>query len=212
MDCSEQSGVKVSKPMSRRKVEPLRKLSVAEREDLERIGRERKAPVEWVQRARIILAVSKGKQYRQAAQAVGRRDVASVSRLVKRFNEEGVAALDSRHGGGPVVKYGSAERERILREVQRQPTCAQAGTAHWSLKSLKQALRTASDGLPEVSEDTLRKVLLEGGYSWQQSRSWCQTGQASRIRKQGTVPITDPNTEVKKKRLNTPISWVRRRV
>ena len=212
MDCSEQSGVKVSKPMSRRKVEPLRKLSVAEREDLERIGRERKAPVEWVQRARIILAVSKGKQYRQAAQAVGRRDVASVSRLVKRFNEEGVAALDSRHGGGPVVKYGSAERERILREVQRQPTCAQDGTAHWSLKSLKQALRTASDGLPEVSEDTLRKVLLEGGYSWQQSRSGCQTGQASRIRKQGTVPITDPNTEVKKKRLNTPISWVRRRV
>jgi hypothetical protein len=63
---------------------------------------------------------------------------------------------------------------------------------------LCQALRKAPDGLPEISEDTIRTVLLEAGFSWQNTRSWCETGQAVRKRKRGKVIVTDPDATAKK--------------
>jgi transposase len=116
---------------------------------------------------------------------------------VKRFNQEGLNAINPRHGGGHPAKYGPAERERILREVRRKPDPKTNGTATWSLKTLCQALRKAPDGLPEVSEDTIRNVLLEAGFSWQASRSWCKTGTVIRKRKRGTVTVTDPDASAK---------------
>lgn len=184
--------------MSRRKVHPLRTLSEEEYTELEAISRERSAPAEWVTRAKIILLVSQGSEYQAAARAVGRRDGDRVAALVKRFNDEGLAALVPRHGGGPKIRYGVSERGRILREVERKPNCEQDGTAQWSLSTLQRRLHQASDGLPRVSEFTIRKVLLEAGYDWQHSRSWCQTGQAVRKRKAGTVVVTDPDREAKK--------------
>ena len=184
--------------MSRRKAHPLRVLTEEEHEELEAISRERSVPAEWMIRAKIILRVSEGAEYQTAASEVGRRDGDRVAALVQRFNEEGLAALASRHEGGPAVKYGVAERERILKEVRRQPSCQEDGTAKWSLSTLQHCLREAQDGLPTVSEFTIRKVLLETGYTWQGSRSWCQTGQVVRKRKRGPEIVTDPDSEAKK--------------
>jgi hypothetical protein len=184
--------------MSRRKSEALRQFSPEEQSELEAISRERSAPAEMVIRATRLLKVSQGMGYQVAAESVGRRDGDRVWALVKRFNQEGLAALIARHGGGPAVQYGVAERERILREVQRRPTCEGDGTASWSLSTLQRNLRQAPDGLPQVSEYTIRKVLLAAGYDWQHSRSWCQTGQAQRRRKAGAVVVNDPAAEAKK--------------
>ena len=68
-------------------------------------------------------------------------------------------------------------------------TPEQDGTATWSLQLLCRTLRRAPDGLPLVSEDTIRTVLLEAGFTWQQSRSWCPTGQVVRKRKRGAVTV-----------------------
>lgn len=185
--------------MSRRKREPLRALTEEEVGELERISRERTAPAEWVVRATILLYVRAGMDYQAAAEAVGRRDGDSVSALVKRFNQESLEALVSRHGGGPPVKYGTGARARIIRELERRPTCEADGTASWSLSILQRRLREAEDGLPAVSTYTIRKVLVEAGYDWQHSRSWCQTGRVERLRKRGRVVVTDPDAEAKKK-------------
>lgn len=184
--------------MSRRKAHELREMSSEEQMELEAISRERSGAAEWVIRAKILMQVRNGAEYETAAREVGRRDGDRVAALVKRFNAEGLAALESRHGGGPRILYGVAERARIIREVQRQPTCEGDGTARWSLSTLQRTLREASDGLPQVSEYTIRKVLLEAGYAWQQSQSWCQTGQVVRKRKAGAVVVTDPDSEAKK--------------
>jgi len=149
--------------MSRRKSKPLRAVTQEEREELESISRERSAPSEMVIRATMLLRVNQGMGYQAVAESVGRRDGDRVSALVKRFNREGVSALIPRHGGGPAVQYGSVEQERILREVQRTPTCEGDGTASWSLSTLQRRLRQAKDGLPQVSEYTLRQVLLAAG-------------------------------------------------
>ncbi len=184
--------------MSRRKKEPLRTLTEEERIWLERISRSQSEPASHVARAKQILNVAKGYSYQEAALLSGRKSGDAVSNLVKRFNQEGLNAIQPRHGGGPAAKYGLAERERILQEVRRKPDPQADGTATWSLKTLCQALRKAPDGLPEVSEDTIRTVLLEAGFSWQASRSWCETGQVTRKRKRGKVTVIDPDASAKK--------------
>src|SRR5688572_23769432 len=140
--------------MTRHKKSPLRPLSSKERKWLEERSRASSTPAVEVERARMILAVADGKNYTEAAQSVGRKSNDAVSRLVQRFNEEGMEAIYPRHGGGPQIQYGEAERERILREFRRQPEREQDGTATWSLTTLQRALRRASDGLPHISTAT----------------------------------------------------------
>jgi hypothetical protein len=61
-------------------------------------------------------------------------------------------------------------------------------------------LRTAPEGLPEVSTSTILYTLWEAGYTWQHSRTWCHTGTARRKRKNGTVVDTiDPAATPKKR-------------
>jgi len=110
----------------------------------------------------------------------------------------GLSALAPRHGGGAPPIYGSAERERILREARRKPDRERDGTATWSLTTLQRALRQAPDGLPQVSTYTIWIVLHEAGFTWQASQTWCETGKVKRKRKAGVVEVTDPDAAPKK--------------
>lgn len=184
--------------MSRRQKDPLRALTVEERTTLERVSRARSAPAVQVTHAKVLLAVADGLSYTAAAQSVGRRSNDAVSHLVTRFNQAGLAALELRHSGGPAIVYGPAERERILREFRRTPDREQDGTATWSLTTLQQALRRAADGLPAVSTFTILAVLHDAGLSWQRDRSWCETGQVVRMRKEGAVNVRDVDAQAKK--------------
>jgi transposase len=186
--------------MTRHKKDPLRALTDEERIDLESLSRARTAPAEAVIRARLVLAVAQGLDYTQAARSVGRKSNDAVSRLVSRFNQEGLEALLPRHGGGGFpVQYKEAERARILREFERTPELERDGTGTWSLTTLQRALRQTEDGLPQVSTYTILKVLHEAGYTWQQSRTWAHTGQVIRKRKSGNVTVTDDDAQAKKR-------------
>lgn len=185
--------------MSRIRKDPLRELTEEERKMLIEMERSQSEAASYVARAKILLAVAEGKSYSEAAQAAGRKSNDAVSQLVSRFNREGLAALAPRHGGGAQAVYGPKERERILQEVRRQPEPAQDGTATWSLAMLQRALRQATDGLPQVSTYTIWTTLQDAGLSWQQSRTWCDTGQVKRRRKSGVATVTDPDTEAKKR-------------
>jgi hypothetical protein len=169
-----------------------------ERVELERTARAGSERADRAARARVLLAVADGARFTDAARAAGRRSGDAVAQLVARFNREGVGALDPRHGGGATVQYGPAERERVLREFRRPPDRERDGTATWSLTTLRRALRTAADGLPEVSTWTILATLWEAGYAWQESRTWCQTGTVVRLRKAGPVEVTDPDAAPKK--------------
>jgi transposase len=184
--------------MSRRRKDPLRTLTDDERASLEELGRAASAPSGTVARARALVAVADGCSYTEAARRVGRRSGDAVGELVARFNREGLTAVEPRHGGGSRIKYGAAERERILAEVHRAPDRERDRTATWSLTTLQRALRTAEDGLPEVSTYTIWCVLHEADLSWQRDRSWCHTGLAKRRRKAGEVEVHDPDATVKR--------------
>jgi transposase len=184
--------------VSRRRKDPLRPMTVDERRALTHLSRSHTAAAAHGARAAMLLAVAGGSDYQQAARAAGRRSGDAVSHLVARFNREGLAALDPRHGGGHAPTYDTAARERILREVARPPTPKTDGTATWSLTILRRVLRAAPDGLPGVSTFTIWQTLHGAGYTFQRTRTWCPTGSAVRRRKAGAVTVTDPDAAAKK--------------
>jgi len=138
-----------------------------------------------------------------ARAAIGRRDPAAapVRRLVTLGTPWTGALLGDFHVGDLALEdaHGDATTERILREARRRPTPEADGTAAWSLSTLKKALRSAPDGLPNVSTFTIWRVLHEAGATHQRSRSWCPTGTVVRVRKTGSTLVTDPDASAKKK-------------
>jgi transposase len=184
--------------MSRHRKDPLRPLTADERTELTRLSRSQSAPAAEVDRARALLTIADGASYTAAAHLVGRRHNETISAWISRFNRDGLAAVRPHHGGGPRIRYGAQEQQRILAEWARPPHREQDGTATWSLSLLQKALRQAPDGLPRVSRFTIARTLHDAGLSWQKSRTWCETGVALRQRKRGVVCVSDPDAAAKK--------------
>jgi transposase len=189
--------------MSRPIAQPLRLLTETERHELQCVSRAPSESVIHHQRAVALLAVADGMTLIEAARVAGWRVHDTVTRLIRRFNERGLSALDDLPRSGHPRSYGAPERARIEQEVLREPSRREDSTATWSLTTLQQALREAPDGLPRVSTFTILHVLHEAGYGWQQSRTWCKTGTTLRKRKDGTVEESyDPYTQEKKRSLS----------
>ena len=100
---------------------PLRPLTKQEERELRRIEKASSERVDVVRRARALLSVANQKTFSQAAASAGFAEARSVSHLVERFNQQGLAALLIASGRGRKPTYTSEQRERILQEVQRSP-------------------------------------------------------------------------------------------
>jgi transposase len=179
-----------------RRVHPLRALTAEEEQALQRTAKASSERVDVVKRAWAVLAVRAGQAYTHAAREAGLKSGDSVSQLVERFNQQGLAALHIARGRGRKVQYSAAPRDRILAELQRVPDRRHDGTASWSLKTLERALRRAD--LPQISATTIRTVLQEAGYRYGKTRTWCPTGTALRVRRGKTVPVQDPQAQGKR--------------
>jgi transposase len=175
---------------------PLRPLSEQEERELRRIVNASSARVDVVRRAKALLAVAAGHSFTDAAHQAELKSGDGVGKLVVRFNEHGLAALSIAAGRGRKLTYTSQQQGRIVHEVQQAPDRQEDQTATWSLSTLQQALRKKE--LPHMARETIRQVLHECGYSYQQTRTWCRTGYAERVRKSGTVTVSDPQTPEKK--------------
>ena len=178
-----------------RAVHPLRTLSQEEEQALQRLVKATSERVDVVKRAKAILAVRAGKTYTKAAQEAGYKSGDSVSQLVERFNQQGLATLLIAPGRGRKQTYTREQRQRILQEFRRAPEREEDQTASWSLMTLRNALR--KEALPEVGVSTVREVLQEAGYRFGKTRTWCPTGSAIRVRKAGTVTVQDPKATEK---------------
>lgn len=182
--------------MSKRQKDPLRELTQQEERVLQKLAKSTSERVDVVQRAHALLSLRAGASYTEAAVVVGYKSNDTISRLVSRFNQRGLLALSIAAGRGRKPTYTSAQQTRMLAEVQRSPDRKVDQTGTWSLMSLRRALRKSD--LPHIGAETIRQVLHESGYRFQQTRTWCRTGYALRKRKSGTVTVYDPETPEKK--------------
>jgi transposase len=110
-----------------------------------RISRSHAEPAAHVARAKALLAVADAMSFTAAPKAAGRSSGDGVSNLVSRFNREGLAAIEPHHGGGRTPTYTDQERERILQKARGNADREEDGTATWSLRTLREALRRAPE-------------------------------------------------------------------
>lgn len=183
--------------MSRFRKTPLRALEPQETLELQRISRSSSLPVDQVTRAKIILHAANGLEYRQTALLVGRRSRVSVSKIIARFNSDGLQALQARHGGGAVIKYTPELRNELVEIARSTPDRESDGTAVWSILTLQRRLER-DVRFKGISVGTIYNVLHEAGLTWQKNRTWCETGVVQRKRKTGVLTVIDPDCEVKK--------------
>ena len=170
--------------MGRHQKKPLRGLTESEKTELKRIAASEVDRVERIRRSRALLAVAEGQSFTQAARSARMRSSSGVAAIVQRFHERGLKALDTTPGAGRHSIYNAAEKELILAEVQRE----MKRTPFWSLSSLQQALRQASNGAPKVSAKTIGQVLRDAGYIWHPARHvWLRNAEATQEQEEGRV-------------------------
>jgi transposase len=100
--------------MSKRPKDPLREFTPQEEHTLHKLAKASSERMDVIKRAKALLAVRAGTSYREAAKQAGYQSNDTVSRLVSRFNQRGLAALSIAVGRGRKPTYTSAEHTRML--------------------------------------------------------------------------------------------------
>lgn len=111
-------------------------LQTREREELERRVRSRKGRAEEARIARVILLLADGTPYSEIQGKLG-CSAPFISKWKKRFAQEGLAGLYTRHEGRKVKVLTPRMEARILAWTQKPPT---DGSTHWSTRRLAKKL------------------------------------------------------------------------
>ncbi len=111
-------------------------LSADERTELQRRVRSRKGRAEATRIARVLLRLAAGTSYTQIQVQVG-CSAPFISKWKRRFLEQGLAGLYSRHLGRPPRVLTPKLEARILARTQKAPP---DGSTHWSTRRLASAM------------------------------------------------------------------------
>ncbi len=176
--------------------EALRERTDAERAHVQATVRATSERADVRQRAVALLAVAEGQSCEAAARRAGYAYGSAVSRLIRRGNAHGLAALETAPGRGGKPTDTPAERQQILDTLQEPPARARDQSATWSVTRLQR--RRRANGLAQVRRETVQRTRQRAGYRWQRTRTWCPTGTARRKRTAGVVTVVDPEAERKK--------------
>ena len=156
--------------MARRPSVFVRPLSMDEGRKLARITRTAKNPVR-MRRAIVVMMSGQG-------QTVG--DITSllqvsddyVRDVIHAFNERGFDALDPKPSGGRPKKIGEQIRAWICTIARTSPAdWGITAFSTWSLAKLRDHL-LGQGIVAALSRETLRRILHEGGVSWQTTTTW----------------------------------------
>ncbi len=130
----------------------------ADRAELERRARDRRAPARVAERARIVLLAAEGLTGQQIAERVGCTEP-TVIKWRRQYAEDGLAGLEDapRPGGPKTALTEKAVSEILSATVTPPPESLQAmGVTHWSSRRLADWLRQAK-GL-RVSHDSITRL------------------------------------------------------
>jgi len=133
------------------------KLRKAERKELERRMRSRSGRAEDARIARVLLLLADGVTYREIAEKVDCSEP-FISKWKKRFLEERLAGLYTRHEGRPVTVLTPRMEARILDHTRKKPT---DGTTHWSTRRLDPS-HDGGPGLEEARDSAASHGSLHG--------------------------------------------------
>lgn len=147
----------------------LRPFTPEERRDLEKLSRSRKAAQQHVERAIILLRYATGEPVAAIAAAVQRRPE-TIWKVVKRFNQRGMASLQDIPRSGRPVTYGEEERGRMIATAKTHPQHLGLSYGHWTLDRLTEYVNHQLQ-LP-ISRSQLGAILEQEGLKWYQEKTY----------------------------------------
>lgn len=155
---------------------------------IEKLTASRTAPASQVQRAQLLKQLAAGLSAPKAAAAVGGVSAETACRLLKRFNQGGLQALEDlpRCGRPPVIS--EEDRGRLVMLAQSPPqqgTEQDQGACHWVLDSLLAVAR--SQGIVIGRTHLWRVLNQEGIRWWRRGRSWLTSLDPELPQKRGTL-------------------------
>src|SRR3712207_1445931 len=113
----------------------LRALTAEEASAVETLARSRTAPARRVERARIVWRASRGETPPAIAEALG-LDAETARRRIRRFDAEGLAALDDHHRSGRPVTCSVDEVATVIATALTSPRRLGLPFAAWTLDRL----------------------------------------------------------------------------
>lgn len=128
---------------------PLLRLSKKKRHQLQALTRRQNAPAAEVLRARIVLGLAAGASYQELSASLGASS-ATISLWRKRFEEDGVSGLRSRHLGSEPSVLTPELRAKVIRRALDRPS---DGSTHWSCRKLAAALNLGKSLVHRVLQE-----------------------------------------------------------
>lgn len=168
--------------MARRPSVFVRELSPDEGQRLRSLSRRHKQ-FAIRQRAQILLASATGMAAPQIAQAL-LSDENQVRRVIREFNEDGMASLRPRTGGGRPRK--SDVSARIVDVALARPGDLGEPGTRWTLRRLRRYLVRAK-AVTSISVEGLRQTLRAAGVTYQRTRTWKTSNDPLYEQKKGWV-------------------------
>src|SRR5215212_6264666 len=147
----------------------LRALTAEERSAVETLARSRTAPARQVERARVVLRASRGETPPGIAEALG-LGAETVRRRIRRFNAEGLAALDDHHRSGRPATYSTDEVAVVIAAALTSPRSLGLPFASWTLDRLA-AYLLEHKGIA-MRRSRIDEILLAEGLRWRRQETW----------------------------------------
>ena len=147
----------------------LRELSAEETAAVESLARSRTAAARRVERARLIWRASRGETPPAIAAALG-LDAETVRRRIRRFNAEGLAALDDHHRSGRPATYSADEVATVIAAALTNPRSLGLPFASWTLDRLAAHL-LEQKGIA-MRRSRIDEILLKEGLRWRRQETW----------------------------------------
>ena len=147
----------------------LRDLTTEERSAVEALARSRTAQARRVERARLIWRASRGETPPAIAEALG-LDAETVRRRIRRFNAEGLTALDDHHRPGRPATYSPDEVAVVIAAALTSPRRLGLPFASWTLDRLA-AYLLEHEGIA-MRRSRIDEILLQEGLRWRRQETW----------------------------------------
>jgi transposase len=176
----------------------MRALQLRTRTDLEqkvidKLAVSRTAPAVEVKRAQLLNHLAQGASAPQAAARVGGVSSEMGRRLLKRFHQEGLKALEDQPRSGRNPTLTEEERGKLVmlaKSTPKEGLPEAQGACHWTLDTLLEAAH--QEGIP-VSRTRLWEILREEGVRWwERGRTWLESNDPQYPEKRGTSLASTP--------------------
>jgi transposase len=147
----------------------LRDLTAEERSAVETLTRLRTAPAQRVERARIVWRAGRGETPPAIGEALG-LDAETVRRRIRRFNAEGLAALEDHRRSGRPATYSPNEVAVVIATALTDPRRLGLPFASWTLDRLA-AYLLEHEGIA-MRRSRIDEILLKEGLRWRRHETW----------------------------------------